>query len=472
MRAVAKVCAAVAVGPLGLGLLGTTGSVAAASPDVSRELVMAISVSPAYSRTGLVVVQSTGLYCSNCGHLWVSRDRGVSWQLQPATGWAYTAPTVAVGPGGEEDLLASSPKGWQISRDLGATWQTMTQAGSATAMPSYPSDRAVAVAGGGQGDYLVTDASAQTVTGSGGLYVDADFAMPSAGNPLLVSEDKQTGRVVIERCTAALTCSGPALLGSGAGMGGTNLAFSPRYGQDGVVFADVQTVGLFKSTDDGTTFSPLPLTVPGAHMTTYPALVLAPGYGDAGNRTAYAAVFAQMPVPSGGGPPTYSGGVYRSGDGGASWINLGGPLTAGATSVAVAPDGRLFAGYWTAGKVAGLLCSLDGGKTWAATCGGAQVTAESRSRSGSGTAPTRSPAPGSARSGLPGPAGVAAASTAGPGLAGTGARLSAAGTAGGDRSIGGRALLGAVCACLAVGFVALALWRRRQKGGPSTRAGA
>jgi hypothetical protein len=130
--------------------------------------------------------------------------------------------------------------------------------------------------------------------------------------------------------------------------------------------------GLYKSLDGGINFAPLAIGVAGATATATPMLALSPGYREAGpTRTAYAAVLQIFNDPAHPERAHNAGGVYRSTDGGATWarVDSSGLLGAGTTAVAVAPDGRLFAGYLGAVHASsGLLCSVDGGKTWRAAC--------------------------------------------------------------------------------------------------------
>ena len=99
-------------------------------------------------------------------------------------------------------------------------------------------------------------------------------------------------------------------------------------------------------------------------------MALSPGYSESDpNHQLYTALLQVFnPTAGSPSPPHSSGGVYRSSDGGSTWAAVGapGPFDQGASAVAVAPDGRLFAGY-LAGQYSGLLCSVDG-QSWQASC--------------------------------------------------------------------------------------------------------
>jgi hypothetical protein len=131
---------------------------------------------------------------------------------------------------------------------------------------------------------------------------------------------------------------------------------------------------LLKSTDGGSTFAPLTVVSDnGAQATATAMLALAPGYREAGpTRTLFAAVLqAYVPTTADkNNAGRTAGGIYRSDDGGATWKSLGanGPVFHGASAVAVAPDGRVFAGWTDGSGHAGIACSVNGSAYWAQRC--------------------------------------------------------------------------------------------------------
>jgi hypothetical protein len=139
------------------------------------------------------------------------------------------------------------------------------------------------------------------------------------------------------------------------------------YASTGTVFAQTAR-GIFKSTDGGKSFGPITVVAAnGAKQTNTLGLALAPDYAERGpNRTVFVAVFQVFMEGKQG---HSAGGVFRTTDGGSTWTRLSAPTTLdhGATALAVAPDGRMFAGYAGSDGTTGLLCSADGG-TWEAAC--------------------------------------------------------------------------------------------------------
>jgi hypothetical protein len=266
----------------------------------------------------------------------------------------------------------------------------------------------VAVAGSTHGDYLVLNGGAtQPITGSGRSLADLEFmyspSFPSGGAhapALLSGADLHTGLPVIQRCDARLACSGATTL-AGASTFSIPVALLPStsYASDGVVYAQSGR-GIYKSVDGGTSFAPLSVGQPGASATATPMLALAPGYRDAGPvRTAYAAVLQAF---ISGTTSHSAGGIYRTTDAGATWRPIGspGPFDQGATAVAVAPDGRIFAGYEGSAGHAGLVCSTDA-HTWQAACpavGGGTAKSGGAAQS-CGSTGCSSAAPGTGRQG-------------------------------------------------------------------------
>jgi hypothetical protein len=462
-----------------------TSSAMAASPSapsaIGAQAVQWLTVSPQYRRTGLVVAMGSPLTncSSNCMQLWVSHDGGASWKPAAAHGWQGGRPVIAVDRQGHDVLVAGSGVGLQRSTDGGATWANVASGGSAlpALSPTFASTGTVAMANPEGHDYVHSNQGDRLVRGSGGGIVDLSFmyaptvaASGRFASALLSGADPQTKLPVVERCDANLSCSEPAQLPGASGFSApATLIPSTDYAHDGVVFAQSGR-GLYKSIDGGATFAPLTL-VPtnGATATATPMLALASGYREAGPiRSAYAAVFQAYVSQSN---PHSAGGVYETDDAGATWHPLGspGPLDGGVMSVAVAPDGRLFAGYVSSGPGganAGLLCSEDAGHTWRASCSSVGAGAVSAvhggsmqgGSKGSGTCSSQAcSADGSAPAGNPSTGETGAGSGAGQ----DGVALAAGRSHPGGGTPGGALAIGAVGVAALLG--GLSLWRLRKE---------
>jgi hypothetical protein len=470
VRTRATVIGAAAVALAAVAAVAPTRVTAASAPALNGVSVQTIVVSPAYAHTGVVVAVGTqGYPCkSNCYHMWVSRDRGASWQQAAVGGWKGGSPIMAVDGSGKEHIFTGVSGGVQRSDDLGKSWSDVGAGGNPAVSPSYPSDSLLAVAG--TSDYTLKGGSMQTVSGSGGTMSDGYWAVmpgfPSTGSlsPVFLGGVNSTGKATVEHCTSSFSCSGPTVLPVTDAFAGAPLVLpSTTYVHDRTVFAHTAE-GVFKSTDGGATFVPVTPPVPGATHVATSQTALSPSYSENGpDRRVWEAVIA---VKGTGQGMTVSGDLYSSTDGGTTWKGVGspGPFDRGATAVAVAPDGRVFAG---AGPTVGggLLCSPDG-TTWMGYCpGSSQNTSATSSSSGQQHAGgcTGSACPTGAASTVSGSSTVDSASSSSQGDPNTGL-ISGPGhnpSGGGGSAL--RVVLGVIAAILAAGSVVSFVVRRRRQ---------
>lgn len=364
---------------------GFAAPAAASAPStppsaIGNEFVSWIAVSPDYLRTGLVVAVSTVTSCpkgTSCTHLWVTHDGGSSWRRAAAAGFGGR-PVIVVDGHGHEVML-SQASGLRRSDDYGDTWKVAGPDGLPAPSPAFGRDATVATAGAA--DYLHVGGRSQKVPGSGGAYRDQAFALtPTWGAsateaPALLVGETSSNLPVVQRCDARLACSGTASLpGAPPAFESFPVTLWPSSGwaTDGTVFAQAGR-GIYKSRDGGRTFTPVVIYTDSPEAATTPAMALARGYAEAGPvRRLYVALLEiyQSTTPTSNQSPRSAGGVVLSDDGGVTWakVGAGSPLDWGASAVAVAPDGRLFAGYFPhVTPYAGLLCSADG-RSWHARC--------------------------------------------------------------------------------------------------------
>jgi hypothetical protein len=432
-----------------------------------------IIVSPAYTRTGVVLASGSDAGCNkqSCVHLYISHDRGASWHRVDTNGYSAGRALITVDHSGHEILFGSSPAGLQRSDDLGTTWSHVGGVGLPTVSPAYASDQTVAVAG--SSDYVLRGSVSQTVAGSGGTMSDAAWTLP-AGYPspggrapvLLSGLSGNSQAPAVERCTTSFACSSPVTFPAPDSFAGPPmLDASSTYAQDGTVFAHTAE-GVYKSTDGGSTFVPVVLPPTGASKVGIAALALSPTYSESADRHLYVAEFSIFGT---GQSMTSGGSIFASSDGGQTWTDIakGSPLASGAISVVAAPEGRLFAGYVGRGG-GGILCSPDG-KTWQAFCGTPAGSSSSGAQGnghpqGNQTCATCSPAVAGNAGSTPQPgvngAGADGANGSGTG-ASTGTQLAAVKPPEGSPL---RVVLLVVAGLLLVGAAATAVLRRRSGG--------
>jgi hypothetical protein len=223
------------------------------------------------------------------------------------------------------------------------------------------------VASHGGQDYVLRNDVVRDVTGSGGADVDLSFDVSDAAPALLAAQNPRTGAPVVLQCDASFTCSHTATL----------VGSDPRTGSDVSLLrsADMAAVGVVYARTDSAVYrsgdggrSFLPIPLPARQSGAVYTTIPGAALGVAsGARTPLYVAMLEM-VGSGRSRLT-AGGVYVSSDSGATWRAVGspGPLDGGASSVVVLPDGRLLAGYVNAHGDAGLVCSADGAQ-WGADC--------------------------------------------------------------------------------------------------------
>jgi RNA polymerase sigma-70 factor (ECF subfamily) len=279
-----------------------------------------------------------------------SDDGGETWQKFDAKG--YFGGNLLVS---SSVLFAVTPGSFPLMRsdDGGETFQPVAPArGTATLLPQSPGDQHAKVLFATPQLFVYDSGSrASTPVGVGpGSVVPSSVAVPLdyATNPVVLVGASRTSMQnvrdttsVVHRCTST-SCTEAVLSGAAT----EPKLYVPRH-ISGLVLAAAGTK-LFRSTDDGATFSEA--TLPTGVRANYLA------DGDAGEL-----LLASIGMGGTG------GGLYRSTDDGETWSKLetGSALDTGARSVVRTASGRLIAGAY---PVPGLLCSDDDGASWAPRC--------------------------------------------------------------------------------------------------------
>lgn len=442
---------------------------------IGSQFVFTITVSPDYSRTGFVVASTSAHGCrTGCERFWTTRDGGWSWRQRRAVGWRLSdVLAMTVDAAGHETLVTGEG---QRSSDDGDTWHDLGPKGFPSPLPGT---KGAVVVASGQSDAIVDpDGNVRPVKGSADAMSDLDFApspdFPSGGRfapALLGGVDLKSGLAIVERCSADFTCGDVVSLprtGSASQPAGMVwMSLSSAWGKDGTVFVHT-TTRAFLSHDGGATFTDITgrLGAPSATATGVTALAPQPGYAESG--PVHTVISGVTQVFMNGG--FHSGGyLRRSTDGGATWFEVGSPRAIGGMvqAAAIAPDGRIFAGYSDPMTLEGGLVCIDA-KTWQIACKPVGQPAAVRS-GGPGVSPPTVCVVGSCGGSVPTPPtagppdGAASVPISATQAAAPGTRPRSAG------SILVPAIMGLALAACAGAIIAFRAGRRRLGGGRGAR---
>jgi hypothetical protein len=359
--------------PVGLlWLLGSPWRGAAADPH-GGESESQIVVAADYPRSHVVYAAAQPDGCqAPCRRLLRSDDGGGSWRFTAARGWNGGNLAVA-SVDGSAALVSLGSGSVGLSRDRGETFTEFRGPGQGISSAADGDAIDVAIEDGGGSASLLSLPSgvSRAVPGGTGLSpqmisLSTAYPHPPPGVPAGVSlgVDRGSGTAQLEPCDGALACSRPVLVPSGG-----EVLFSPAFARD-LTFFFLGTQGMMRSGDGGRTLQPVAVapSTSGTVVTTVVGLAFSADFDATASRGAlYAAVVSVSRGPQGA---SLGGGVYRSRDDGITWSRMGGAgdLPQGAGTVAVAPDGRVYAGAFSFGSVpGGIHCSADGA-TWTPSC--------------------------------------------------------------------------------------------------------
>jgi RNA polymerase sigma-70 factor (ECF subfamily) len=329
-----------------------------------------MAVSPNYARDHTIFAAGSH-YCypMTCYVLFVSHDSGVSWTRLPAQSLAGVK--IALPPAYPRDariFAMGTTTGLQISKDGGKTFAQMTTPHGDFAISPRFNERDERILIGAPGtimEYRPADDSinpapllllprlSSTVAfapGSSYSLVFAGSSTPVDGSSTpTVGSSTPTGAVV-DRCQS-YACTRLPLPASSE----PSIAFSPRFAQDGLVYAFTGKA-LFRLTPEADDFQSVAL--PGSFSASdslTSVLVQVPPVGRP-------LLFVAFSSASGN-----DTGLYRSSDGGASWTQLTVGMRGFEFGVGVmaapTPDQLLIAGLH-----GGVACSYDAGNTWSSRC--------------------------------------------------------------------------------------------------------
>jgi RNA polymerase sigma factor (sigma-70 family) len=292
-----------------------------------------------------------------CPTLFRSTDGGVTWTRV----WSvdFGGGTVLLPPSYPADhrIFEIDSHALRVSGDDGHLFRPLTPLGGYAAMsPGFSSsDRQILV--GAMPGWIYHDQTS-VVTPFDLAPEPTSVALSFAYSPSYVSDRKLVvggtgapvvGQSLVSRCTGGTCTPAKPLVGS---VGTPSLLASRSYASSGLAYAWQQS-RFYRSVDGGASFAALALPAAGA--------VQSVAEDHAGGL--YVALLAK------GNGGSSSGGVFLSHDAGTTWsrIGAGTALDRGATAVMPLPDGRLLVAPYNANG-GGLLCSGDGGGTFAPRC--------------------------------------------------------------------------------------------------------
>jgi RNA polymerase sigma-70 factor (ECF subfamily) len=319
--------------------------------------------SPNYDRDHEVYasgVATEGCVLGQCPTLFRSNDGGVSWVRVRSLD--FGGGTVMLPPAYPADhrVFEIDDHALRVSADGGHLFRPLTPLGGHAAMSPGFSDADRQILVGAMPGWIYHDTNS-VVTPFNLAPEPTSPALSFAYSPAYTADHRlivagtgppNASQSLVSRCTGSTCTPATPLVGS---TGPPSLLTSRSYTTSGLAFA-WQFSRLYRSVDGGASFGQLALPVE--------ASVTGVAEDEAGNL--YVALLATKRDGSS------AGGVFTSRDAGTTWTRVGAgtALDRGATAVMPLPDGRLLVAPY-APNGGGLLCSPDGGGSWAPRCSAA-----------------------------------------------------------------------------------------------------
>jgi photosystem II stability/assembly factor-like uncharacterized protein/F0F1-type ATP synthase delta subunit len=261
---------------------------------------------------------------------------GLQWRLIGPFRGGRVASVTGVTGGGSVFYFGAVDGGVWKTADAGVTWtpifdgQPIASIGAVAVAPSNPN---VLYAGTGESDIR------SALSSGDGVYKSTDGGQ--TWKNIGLRDSRQISRIVVDPKNPDIVY-----------VGALGHAYAPNAER-----------GVFKSTDGGTTWTHVLDKGSNIGVSDLAIAIASPNILFAGTWNAHRPPWSTYPPINGPG-----GGIYRSTDSGATWMQVTGnglpESDWGRVGVAVSPDGNRVYALLDAGKKSGLYRSSDGGNTW------------------------------------------------------------------------------------------------------------
>lgn len=331
--------------------------------QVYKGIVTSLLFAPSYATTHQLFIGTSGKGLQ----LLNTVDASTAPAVMPASPQSYAIPALAASPAFAQDgilFVGTSRMGLLVSKDSGrtlvdsSTGITNSRVNAVAVSPSFGTDHTVFFGTAYQGVARTFDGGKTVTYCNNSLGDDSVLQVvlsPSYGTDHTVAAGTDGGGLYLSTDKGDDWSSA----GSFAGAAVPWVAFAPDYTSSGTAFVAVEGQGVWETRDHFASFQQLATLSSGANMAdkVVDCIALSPAF--ASDHTVYVA--------------THSGRLYKSTDGGASFVYLAGtglPRYA-VKELRISPDFvhdktlYLCTDYGTSStKEAGVYKTTDGGKTW------------------------------------------------------------------------------------------------------------
>jgi photosystem II stability/assembly factor-like uncharacterized protein len=285
-------------------------------------------------------------------YLYKSADSGATWTALSSTPYFLFPEDVEIDPADHTHLIASFGNSIDASHNSGALFTVLYTSAFPQTLAFDPSDSKHILVGSNTSLYVSSDGST----------FSSDSKVPSNGIAGIAFDPVTPSNIYLgSTAWGVLKSSDSGATWSQSTSGIPNLAATRLLeGADGILYMSTARSGIYKSLDQGATWAEVGAGFAGSLPTAADAVI----------------AFAQDPTAPAKLYVGSASGLYRSSDGGDSWMasNTGMPFQASVRFLVVDPEApsTLYAGlsWYASSGQAGVYKSENGGASWAAASSG------------------------------------------------------------------------------------------------------